>query len=200
MLDKNNLPYAIGKNISIVFTHYMVKMADYNYLSTGAAGYAGMISTLPLDQSSTNQPIAIPDPVFYLTNYQLGALTQAGIVTTKQSLTRGIVVTDGITQAPVSSVFRRLSAWRIGGAVEDVIRMASEPFVGKMNNASNRNSLKTAIKSGMEKLVGRLIESYDFNIIVDQKTMKFSVLNVDYSIVPLYEIREIHNRVTIKNQ
>ena len=161
-----------------------------------------MVSTLPLDQSSTNQPIAVTanQYQFALTNYQLTRLTSKGIVTFRQSFSKGIVVTDGITMAPVDSVFRRLSASRIIGAVEDLIRQAAEPFIGKQNHAANRNSLQTAIKSNLDKIKGRLIEAYEFNMIVDPKVMKFSYINIDYKIVPIYEIREVRNRISVKDQ
>lgn len=201
MLDRNNMPYPIGKNISVIFAQYFVNMDDgYRFMATGAAGYAGMVSTLPLDQSSTNQPINITNPMFNLTNNQLTRLTSKGIVTLKQSFTKGIVVTDGITMATVSSVFRRLAASRIIGAVEDLIRQAAEPFIGKQNHAANRNSLQTAIKSNLDKIKGRLIEAYDFNMVVDPKVMKFSYIDIDYKIVPIYEIREVRNRISVKDQ
>jgi hypothetical protein len=201
MSDRNNMPYPIGKNISVIFAQYFVNMDDgYRYISNGAAGYAGMVSTLPLDQSSTNQPINVTSSMFNLTNYQLTRLTSKGIVTLKQSFTKGTVITDGITMAPVASMFRRLSASRIIGAVEDLIRQAAEPFIGKQNHAANRNSLQTAIKSNLDKIKGRLIEAYDFNMVVDPKIMKFSYIDIDYKIVPIYEIREVRNRISVKDQ
>ena len=87
-----------------------------------------MVSTLPLDQSSTSQPINFSSTSPNLTQSQLGQLTAKGIVTFRRSFTKGIVVTDGVTMAPAESVFRRLSASRITGAVEDLIRQACEPF------------------------------------------------------------------------
>lgn len=201
MLDRNNMPYPIGKNVSIVFTQYPVYTDEGEVLiSNGAAGYAGMVSGLPLDQSSTNQPIALNELGYELTNYQLTRLTQKGYVTIKQSYTKGLVVTDGITMAPVESPFRRLNVTRIIGGVEELIREASEPFIGKQNNQANRNSLHTAIKSGLEKIKGTLIEAYEFNLVVDPKVMKFAYIDIDYSIVPIYEIREVRNRIKVKDQ
>ncbi|MEK5433971.1 hypothetical protein MKY88_24525 [Lysinibacillus sp. FSL R7-0073] len=201
MLDRNNMPYPIGKNVSIVFTQYPFYTDEGELLrSNGAAGYAGMVSNLPLDQSSTNQPILLGELDFELTNYQLTRLTQKGYVTIKQSYTKGLVVTDGITMAPVESPFRRLNVTRIIGGVEQLIREASEPFIGKQNNQANRNSLHTAIKSGLEKIKGTLIEAYEFNLVVDPKVMKFAYIDIDYNIVPIYEIREVRNRIKVKDQ
>lgn len=201
ILDRNNYPYAIGKNISIVFGQYFVNMENENYqfLSKGDAGYAGMVSILPLDQSSTSQTIDLDAVTFRLTPSQLVKMTKAGLVTFKQSFTKGIVVTDGITMAPIDSAFRRLAAWRIMGAVEDLIREAAEPFIGKQNHVTNRNSLYTAIKSRLEKIKGTLIEAYEFNMIVDPKLLKFSYINIEYTIVPVYEIREIRNQISVKD-
>lgn len=198
ILDRNNMPYPIGKNISIAFGQYIVTTIDgYSYITNGAAGYAAMVSCLPLDQSSTNQPIDIPTPMYELTNYQLGKLTQKGYVTFKQSYTQGFVVTDGITMAPATSPFRRLSVTRITNAIEEVIRAATEPFIGKQNHLANRNSMQTSIKSGLDKLKGKLIEGYTFKLQLDSASTKMGIVNIDYKIVPIYEIREVRNSITV---
>ena len=198
MLDGSNLPYPIGKNVSMVLGQYSVNTLDgYSYTSTGAAGYAGMVSILPLDQSSTNQPINIPNPMYELTNYQLGKLTKKGYVTFKLSYTKGYVVTDGVTVAPASSPHRRLSVTRITNAMEEVIRTATEPFIGKQNHLTNRNSMQTAIKSGLDNLKGKLIEAYEFKLSTDSASTKLGIINIEYRVVPIYEIREVRNKITV---
>lgn len=201
MLDRSNMPYPIGRAVSITFQQDMVIMDDgYRYISNGASGYAGMVSTLPLDQSSTNQPIQSVNPMFSLSNYQLGKLTQKGYVTIKNSFSGDLVITDGVTMASPASPFRRFSVSRIIGAVEEILREASEPFIGKQNNAANRNSLQTAIKSKLDQIKGTLIENYDFKMIQDPRIAKFSYIEIDYRIVPIYEIREVRNKVTVKEE
>lgn len=201
MLDRQSLPYPIGKNLNTVFAQYSTSMSNDGYVfkCNGAAGYAGMVSTLPLDQSSTMQPINIPDLDFYLSQSQLDQLTKAGIVTFRKSFTKGIVVTDGITMAPADSVFRRLSSSRIVGACEDLIRAASEPYIGKQNHSANRNALKTAIKSNLNKVVGTLIADFEFSMADVSSTAKLSYISIDYTIVPIYEIREIRNNIKISD-
>ena len=201
ILDRNSQRYPIGKNLNIVFTQYSSVMSNdgYSYLCNGAAGYAGMVSTLPLEQSSTMQPIDIDDINFYLSPNQLNQLTKAGIVTLRKSFTKGITVTDGTTMAPAESVFRRLASSRIVGACEDLIRAASEPFIGKQNHAANRNALNTAIKSNLNKIVGTLIETFEFKMVDTSATAKLSYISIDYTIVPIYEIREIRNNIRISD-
>ena len=198
MLDRQGLPYPVGKNVNVVFGQYFDVMENDNFtfLSNGAAGYAGMVSQLPLDQSSTCQPIALSEINFNLSQSQLSALTAAGIVTFRQSFTKGIVVTDGVTMAPADSVYRRLASSRIVGAFEDLLRAAAEPFIGKQNHAANRNALSTAIKSRLDKIVGTLVEDYDFTMSTDNSN-KFSIINISYMVVPIYEIREIRNSIKI---
>lgn len=201
ILDAHNRPYPIGKNLNLVFGQYSVPVTgqNYNFVATGAAGYAGMVSTLPLDQSSTSQPIAIDSTAFNLTQSQCANLTSQGIITFRRSFTKGIVVTDGITMAPSTTAFRRLNASRIIGSVEDLIRASAEPYIGKQNHQANRNALHTAIKSNLDKLVGTLIENYTFTMNADPRILKFNYIEISYEIVPIYEIREVRNTITVTN-
>jgi hypothetical protein len=198
MLDKNNMPYPIGRKLSVITGQYSLTTdSNYTTLSNMAAGYAGMVSCLPLDQSSTCQAITIPDLGYEFTNYQLGLLTNAGFVTVKKSYTKGWVITDGITMAPADSEYKRLSASRIADGIEELIREACEPFIGKQNHLSNQNSLRAAIKSKLDTIKNTLIEAYDFKLILDKKQVKLGIIEIDYAIVPIYEIKEIKNNITV---
>ena len=201
MLDRNNMPYPLGKSISITAMQYNVVLdSGYVYRSNGSAGYGGMVSVLPLDQSSTNQPYNVSEVAFDYTNHQLTRLVQKGYITLKNSYTKGFVVTDGITFAPAESPFRRLNVSRIASAIEELIREAAEPYIGKQNNDANRNSMQTAIRSRLDKIKGTLIEAYEFNMVLDPRIAKFAYIDIDYNIVPIYEIREVRNRVKVKDQ
>ena len=196
-LDRNKLPYPVGKNVSLVFGQYPVVMEKNNFthMSNGAAGYAGFITTLPVEQSTTGQSINLSDLSYMLTNTQLGRLTKAGIVTFKKSFTKGIVVTDGVTMAPADSVFRRLSTSRIVGTVEEIIRAAAEPYIGKENHQANRDALNTALKANLDKIKGTLIEQYNFQMNTDPNLAKFSYIEISYQVIPIYEIREVRNSI-----
>lgn len=199
MLDKDNMPYPIGRAISITSFQHNVEAENYTYLTTGAASYAGMVSALAIDQSSTSQPISLTNLSYELTNYQLSKLTQAGYVTVKNSYTKGYVITDGVTMAPATSPFRRLSVTRIINAVDETIRAAAEPFIGKQNHLANRNSLQTAIKSKLDTMLDSLIEKYDFRLVVDKAAQRMGIIEIEYTIIPIYEIREVRNRVSVRD-
>ena len=201
MFDSNNEPYPIGRCVSIVFMQYPVGTGDgYNYTSGGAAGYAGMVSALPIDRSSTNQPIAIDEISYELSNYQLGRLNSKGIVCAKNSTNNGIVIVDGITQAPVTSAYRRLSAAKTINAVDKILRNVLEPYIGLMDSLTVRNSMNTAIKSALNDLKDVIISDYKFKIYTDSSNGNLGVIRIDYILIPLNEIREIRNRVEITDK
>jgi hypothetical protein len=200
MLDSDNQPYPLGRCLSITFMQYPVGTGStYNYISNGAAGYAGMVSALPIERSSTNQPIDIANVAFDLSNFQLGRLNSKGIVCCKNTTTGGVVIVDGITQAPKTSAYRRLSTSKTINVVDRILRTAIEPYIGLVDSLSTRNSLNTAIKSALNGLVDVIINDFKFKIYTDISGGNLGVIRVDYVIVPLNEIREVRNRVEISD-
>ena len=198
MLDSNNLPHPIGRCLSITFMQYPVGTGNgYMYTSSGAAGYAGMVSTLDADKSSTNQPISLPTLAFELSNYQLSKLTGKGIVTVKTT-TQGTVVTDGVTMAPVDSAYRRLSTTKVINVVDAALREVIEPYIGSQDNLATRNSLQTAITSRLNKLKEKLISYYKFNIISDSSAARLGIIKVQYVVIPYNEIKEVRNTLSVQ--
>lgn len=198
MLNSNNMPHPIGRCISIPFMQYTVTTGNgYNYVSNGAAGYAGMVSTLDADKSSTNQAIKLPTLAFELSNYQLSKLTAKGIVTVKNT-TNGTVITDGVTMAPVDSAYRRLSTTKVINIVDAALREAISPFIGSSDNLANRNSMNTAITSVLNKLKDKLISYYRFKIVTDQASARLGIIKIQYTIIPYNEIKEVRNTVSVQ--
>lgn len=198
MLNNNNVPHPIGRCISIPFMQYTVTTGNgYNYVSNGASGYAGMVSTLAADRSSTNQPISIDNLAFELSNYQLSKLTGKGIVTCKRT-TQGLVITDGITMAPVDSAYRRLSTTKVINVVDKSLRAVIEPFIGLQDNLATINSLNTAITSVLNKLQESLIKYYSFKIVTDEASSRLGIIKINYTIIPTNEIKEVRNAVSVQ--
>lgn len=194
-------PYSIGDKISIVAHQYPLNTGEgYLTVSNGASGYAGMVSALPLDRSSTNQSIAINTLSYEYSNYQIQNLNQKGYVVFKDSYKKGIVVNDGITAAPINSPLKRLSSVKILKAVKDLIRTEAEPFIGLRNNLFNRSSLETAIDSSMAKLKGVLLEDYTFRVDSSRNRAKLGILDIYFSIVPYNEIRNINAKIRVVDE
>ena len=158
-----------------------------------------MVSTLPVERSSTNQPIDINEISYELSNYQLGRLNNKGIVCAKNTTNQGVVIVDGITQAPTTSAYRRLSTSKTINAVDKVLRVAIEPYIGLVDSLTTRNSMNTSIKSALDTLKGIIINDYKFKIYTDASGGNLGVIRVDYVVVPFNEIREVRNRVEISD-
>ena len=201
MLGSDKLPYRIGDRISVTAFQYDVIANDSDGFTTkvnGAAGYAGMVSQLAIDQSSTYQPISIAQGVdFQLTHSQNVNMIQKGYVTTTNSLTRGLTITDGVTMADSTDMTKRLMVIRILDRVSQLIRTASEPFLGKTNTVANRNALNTAIDAALTSVKGEIIESYEFTIQNLSTYTADSKINISYTILPVNEIREIYNSISV---
>ena len=198
MLDKDNLPYAIGQNVSLTAMQYTVTTGNnYTYTTNGAAGYAGMVSTLDPDATSTNQAINITNTAYNLSEYQITKLTAKGIVTIKDSATKGTVITDGVTLAPVNSSYRRLSTTRIINYISKLLKEAVEPYVGRTDNLATKNSINTSVKSTLNKLVGSIINSYDFKVTSTAEEQRLGIIRINYAVVPFNEIRQIFNTIEV---
>ena len=198
MLNSDDEPYEIGRLISIVNLQHSVNTgSNYNFLSNGAGGYAGMVSALNIDRSSTNQPIKIDALSYEMSNYQLGLLNNKGIVCAKNSFNNGVVIVDGVTQAPSASVFRRLSTTRTINEVNRVLRKVIEPYIGLKDSLATRNSLNTAIKSELTLLKEVVISDFKFKIYTDSSEGNLGIIRIDYVIVPLNEIRQVRNQVEV---
>ena len=202
MLDNNGDPYEIGANVSVTAFQYPVTDSSVNVTTTvnGAAGYAGMVSVLPVEQSTTMQSTGLNSVDFTFSASQLVEITNAGYVVTTNSDTKGICIADGVTMAPFTEFRRRLSVVRTMNACGDAIRAAAEPFIGKTNSLTNRSALKTAIDSALGELKDKLIWNYKFDIVNMSSYTSDSHIDVNYKIFPMNEIRSIENFITISHQ
>ena len=196
--DKN-VPYSIGRCVSVVFAQYAVTTGNgFNYVSTGAAGYAGMLSTLAADQSSTNQEIALDTAslMLNLSNYQLTRLNSRGIVCFRK-IGDVVKVVDGITQDEADSPYRRLSTIKVMNATAKLLRDAIQPFIGKVRTDETMNALETAIKSVLNKVTGVLITKYSYSIATDTDENYLGIVRIRYVITPAYEIKQVFNELEI---
>lgn len=195
----NNLPYSIGRCVSIVFAQYPVTTGNgYGYVSSGASGYAGMLSTLDADTSSTNQNISINTDALMLnlSNYQLTKLNTAGIVCFRK-VGDVIKVVDGITQDEPDSPYRRLSTIKIMNATAKLLRDAIIPFIGKTRSNETMNAMETAIKSVLNKVTGVLITNYSYSISSETDDNYLGIVRIKYAITPAYEIKQVFNELEI---
>jgi hypothetical protein len=171
------------------------------YTSTGEAVYAGLISTLPPQSSTTNKRIDRVVALRYeMSNSQLNNLSLKRYVTMRRGGTpAGIVVTDGVTAAAAGSDFVRLSTVRIVFAAMDVVREVSEPFIGEPNDAAERQALDTAIRRGLQQMVeAKALRDFAFTVTATPAEMVQGIVNVEMLLVPAFEMRKIKATVKLR--
>ena len=197
VLDINNMPYHIGKAITITTIQHSINTLDgYSFTSSGQGAYVGRASVLDTSVSTTNQVVPV-SPHFTYGETQKAALNKKGYVTIgyKDGVYK---ITDGVTQAPIYSQFSRFATFRTMKLVDRVIREATEPFIGKKNNLINRNAMYTAIKSGMDGLLDIYLERYEFNMNYNKHDARLGEIKIAYDIDIVDEIRNVKNTVTAK--
>lgn len=198
-LNKENEKFAIGRNLSLTFFENPVtdNTEGYEYVGNGAAAYAGMMSKMPDTQSTTAQEIDVSKVYFVPTLSQLNALNAYGVVTVRDSFTKGLIISDGTTMAPADSLMRRWFVVRTINLVDQYIRKAAEPFIGRANSQANNNTLKTNIKSALDSLVGEVITQYDFAVLNEDTYTGDAYIDINYNIYPINEIRNVNNYIRV---
>ena len=202
MLNSDNNPYEIGGNVSVTSFQYPITDTVNNITTTvnGAAGYAGLISTLPVEQSTTMQSTNLPSVDYTFSNSQLLSVINAGFVATKNTDAKGICIADGVTMAPSTEFRARLSIVRTMNACGDAIRAAAEPYIGKKNSLQNRSALKTAVDSALNNLTDTLIWDYKFDIVNFSSYTSDNHIDINYEIYPMNEIRSVVNSIVVSHQ
>lgn len=173
------------------------------YVGTGEGLYAGLLATLPVNTSPTNKQLSGITGFRYLlsggVNGQLDKLTGARYVTGRLNQAGTPVVTSGITFASPGSDYQREMTRNMVFQVMALIRAVCEPYLGEGNSVQVRNAMHTAINAALQRLVELnppALQAFDFEIISTPDDQVLGLVNIDLTLVPVFELREI--RVTVK--
>lgn len=195
----NILPLINSRFINIVaFEPRFDNIGGLAYTANGQSAYAGMVASLPAQQSPLNKGIPFVSRTrFNLSKGQLEALTGVRLVTAKDKTGQNPVITDAITAAAPGSDFTKLTTVRITFAAMDVVREVADPYIGQPNTAARRNAMDTAIAAGLQRMVERgALRAYDFKIRSSPTQQVLGVVEIELILVPIFEIRQI--RATVK--
>lgn len=190
----------VGKFISVVVGEGQFSLHGVGlYHDTMAAVYAGFVSTLPPQSAPTNKVLPGVRSIPYIFSAsQLNDLTGNKLVTFRRKPGRGVVTTDGMT-ASSEELYARLTTMRITATVVQAIRDVCDPFIGEAGGLVQRNSMNTAISSGMKALKDAgLLQAYTFIIKATPQEMTQGIYNVDIEIVPVFEIRKVRATITLR--
>lgn len=206
--DAKKNPIDIGAYISVVANWVRYRNESGSrlypdrgyYNGPGDGVYAGMMSILPPEESTTNQIVSGCEPLRDYSPRQVNRLSGARFVSF-WTQPHGFVVASGMTGAyNISETYRsdfvRLTTVQITHEVISAVRVVASPFIGKPNNTTNRSALEAAIDEGLGKLQERgALEGFRFSLVSTPTMRVLGQIIVDLTIVPAFEIQEIRVRV-----
>lgn len=191
--DKShNLQYVSVVATEIQPSGYPVEFGWAN----GACTYAGFISGLRANQSSTNKTILnIQDLRYNVNRVQRNDITELGAVAVGLDFTRAPLWVDGVTFARDESDYKRLTTMRIVFETMSMVRNVSQKFIGEPATLENRNAFETGITSGLRgfQQTGGLLAS-DFIVSYYPRD---STAKVDLVIQPAFELRNIDVTISV---
>lgn len=193
--DRGGRPIDIGRYISV----YAMPMTFFNpvdetgfgYNASGAAYYAGFITTLASQSAPTNKIATDASSPLRLSKAKLDSLAKFSYVALKQK-NRVLRISDAPTAARKDSDFTRLTTMRVVDEIIDDVRAIAEPYIGEPNTAASRKSLETNIIESLRiSQEGGLIQRFEVKVSATTTQRIQGDMTVELVIVPPFETRKI---------
>jgi len=200
-LDDNDVAIDLGKYFSIVAETGFLRNNWYpaGYRATWAASYAGFYVGMPPASAPTNKSVSGASIIYKMSLGAYDSLTGAGYVSLRTRPGGGVVVTDSPMATLPSSDWRRLSTVRIVKAIIDGVRAGLDKFIGEGTGASVRASMETVVEGVLlqGKKDGYLQNYKDFSVIQTPQQEVLGVVEVNLTLIPAFEIRQINVTVSL---
>jgi len=188
-------PYVVIVASEVKPVNYESNGVNFGY-ANGAAALAATMSKLSSYSAITNKPLYNVQALRYApTRTQQETLTGKGVNCVVLNFNKVAVFGDGVTFAASASDFVRLSTKRIVDDAANLVRQATQKFIGEASSVQMRNSMETAISSALRgmQLLGAILES-DFNVTYIPSQNKAIV---DLVVTPAFELKSIEVQIAI---
>lgn len=200
IVDSNDFPVDLGKYL-VVAADYPLLRNEFNslgYIASFAASYGGFYSNMAPSSAPTNKKVSNAQIVYRQNLANLDALAGAGY-TVLRNKPQGLVIADAPMATMPNSDWRRLSTVRIVKAVVDGVREAVEPFLGESLSQGKKGALQLAIEKVLlnAKTIGILNDYRPFEIIQTPQMAVAGRADVDLTLVPAFELRQIDLTVSV---
>lgn len=192
--DSNDALVDIGKYLDLVSAYPLLVNPTQRlaYSASGAASYAGVLSTLPAASAATNKIVPSVQLPFRLNTSKVDALSGKRYVHFFQK-PKGIVVADAPTASRPLSDYSRRSTMEIVKATLDSVRQIGEPFLGQGINNAQIAALETAIGQGLSELTkAGVLVRFDLKVTATALQRVRGEVNVELVLVPAFELRQIN--------
>lgn len=188
-------PYITVVAAEIKPVNYSSSGTSFGY-SNGAAFLAATMSRIPSYNSVVNKPLYNVEAIRYApTRTQQSSMADKAVNSVVINFNKVAVFGEGLTFAQLTSDYTRLSTKRIVDEATLVIRQVCQKFIGQPSSIEIRNSMETAITSGLRgmQLLGALLGS-DFAVSYIPTQNKAIV---DLVLTPAFELKTIEVQVAI---
>lgn len=201
--DASDLFKEVGPYVTVVAAE--VKPVNYNSsgatpndfgYTNGAAFLASTMSRIPSFSAIVNKPLYNVESIRYApSRTQQTSLSDKGVNTVVINFNKIAVFGEGLTFGQSTSDYTRLSTKRIVDEATQVVRQVCQKFIGQPSSIEVRNSMETAITSGLRgmQLLGALLGS-DFTVTYIPTQNKAIV---DLILTPAFELKTIEVQVAI---
>jgi hypothetical protein len=195
-----------SKRVQVVAADIVVSTArlgvnTLDYITDGAATYAGLVASLPAQMPATNKYIgrSLLAIRYKLSRSQQEALLGSRYVIFDDRPGLGMVAVKDVTAAAPGSDYDSLSTFRIAKMVVDMVRGIGQGYIGTINSEQNRASLKAAINNALYNLTSgpnQALRKYNLRVVSTLEDQRAGVIWVDIVLFPIFGIKAI--RVTVK--
>ncbi len=188
-------PYVVVVAGEIKPVNYTSNGVDFGY-TNAAAAMAATVTRTSSYISVVNKPLFNVDSLRYSASRTTqSALADKGVNPAVVNFNRIPVFADAVTFAPATSDYTRLTTKRIVDDATNIVRRVCQKFIGQPSNIQIRNSMETAISSGLRgmQLLGALLSS-DFAVTYLPAQNKAIV---DLVITPAFELKNIEVQVAV---
>lgn len=196
---------SVGTQTSAQALTLGASLANTSRNTSGAHAYAGLITSLAPQSSTTNKKMDGVIQLKLLSAKQANDLTGMRHVT-MYSRSTGLTVASGVTGAHnvskyVRSDYVRLTTVRTVHAAVDLIRSVANKYIGEPNNAPQMNALDAEIDQVLLSMKGSgALNAYTFSISSTPDQRVLGELDINLTLVPAFEITTINLTVSLAKE
>lgn len=196
----------VGRYVTVIATevkpvnYSSQNFADFGY-ANGATTFAASMSRMASYVSPVNKTVFNITRLRYnptrtlLSNQNSTGLVDKGVNAIVLNFNKVPVYAEGITFAPEVSDYTRITSSRIINEASLVVRQVCQKFIGEPSTMQVRNSMETAITSGLRGMqqLGALLDS-DFTVSYIPSENKAII---DLVLTPAFELKSIEVSIAV---
>lgn len=152
-----------------------------------AAAVAGLISSLPAQTSLTNKPLNVPGLATSFNRGEQAQLIRRNVLAVVER--NGFRVLKGITTEGEGQPFSAIPTRRIVDYAKYGVRSASNPYIGRLNNARVRAALQSTLDAFLTRMVeDEALTGYELQVTATRAQEIAGEVNVVMTLMPVFSI------------